>query len=292
MKTGLKSRSKLLCMLLAFAMLIALIPQAEVMAANTTLQAKKTAKGTLTESNDQQDYTINVDKTGYVKLVLTNSCDDDEYGSVRMYNSKKELVNVMSFGNGKKSKVYDYIAVKAGKYTVSVDYKDYVAGQKELEEEGEDGTVKDVDYTLKYTFKAMAEGTKATSIRKAPLLKKNQQVSGLVFTSPKSVGAAYKYSVSKETEVNFSYLIQGGLSLAIADANGDFLTMDDDDEPMYVDDDGEIAYWEGKDTDTVVLDKGTYYFVVLQGDCLYFPWYTSEEQQTCEDTGLYKLKIK
>ena len=129
----------------------------------------------------------------------------------------------------------------------------------------------------------MKEGVKPTKpakgLKKASTLKKNKQVSGLVFFTKDDCRVYYKVKLSKKTKVKFNYEVMSsdriGLWLRIADSKGNFLGFN---EKGKVDKE-EITAWTNKGSDSVSLNKGTYYFVI---------------QTASEDhgTGYYKLKLK
>lgn len=292
-KTQIQTKRRALCLLLALAVFI-YIPGVRASAA-TTLQTGKTVSGKLTESKPEQSYAVNVSQTGYIKLIcFQTGFDDDVTGVVRVYDGNDKLVNVSRLGHSKKTKVIDYIAVKKGSYTVIIDYEDYIAQVQSEYEEGEgNGTVEDAKYRIKYTFRPMAEGKKAISRSSAPLLKIGNEVSGLVLSSKNGIAAAYKYTVTKETKVDFHYHLRGDVTLQITDSEGKSLLCDgDDDEPMYYDED-EYTYWAGgNEDDSVVLEKGTYYFVITQETGFYLPFYTDGASESYKGTGFYKLKLE
>ncbi len=266
-----KNSIKILLMVFIVALFTGIGGQ-KVQAEDVTLKNGKWATGTLLETETEQYYKINVKKAGYIKVDYTRD-DTESDATFEVYrNSKEEKICTSSgfLGNSRTS----YIAVKKGVYYIRINDSAYPWDFNSF-----DDTVRTENYKIRYTFKAMKEGKKAAKLKKAPSLKKNKTVSGLFYTKKKNQSSFYKITVSKKTKVKFNYEIMATNSisgqLALFNKKGQVLHINDEHEVESAGD--YISYWEGKGSDYVILDKGTYYFgfVMLKGE-----------------SGYYKLKIK
>lgn len=275
MKKG-KQIFTLLTMIIMFTLFVGM----NVFAADKTLKAGKWTKGTLTTQETAQYYKINVKKTGYIKIEYAR---DNKDASTLIYicdSKKKTISKAYNFEN----KLTSYVAVKKGTYYVYINDSAYNDDEEdeydwEDDEPGENITE---GYKIKYTFTSMKEAktTKpGKGLNKAPLLKKNKTVSGLIFQGKGDRRVYYKLVVPKKSKVKFNYEVMGvngtGPVLRIADKKGKFLAFDDNGK--VIKDKDLIIWWQNKGSDYVVLDKGTYYFTI---------------QASKEDTGYYKLTLK
>lgn len=245
--------------LLMFAVVILLSAAGsmKVQAGDITLKNGKWQKGTLTYYTTEQYYKINIKQTGYL-MVSTTREDKDAFAlSIKICNRKKkeiaESLLESTFG----------FAVKKGTYYLLVSDSTVYGIDEEDDEMIADDEVRE-NYKVKYTFHALKEGRKPTKpskgLNKAPSLKKNQQVSGLIFHKKAEQRVYFKYVASETTKVKFS-LEAFGTWIRIADAKGYFLVPDDKGKMIKKKD--SAVWWEGKGKDYVILTKGTYYFVIM-----------------------------
>lgn len=266
-------------------------------AGDVTLTNKKWTKGTLTENTTEQYYKIKITKTGYIKVEYTR---DNKYADANFRFCDKNKKIIYEGGLFLGNKATGYFAVKKGIYYVYIN--DHAYDDCEETDSEPSDTLKE-NYKVRYTFTKMkagnnkfkkvsfkykkVDGNKVTNgFKKTPasiLLKKKKEVSGLVF--PTANGAVcYKVVLSKKQKVKFSYELMGPDSddwgvyspwLRITDAKGRYLSFDKKGNPET--DDDSIYWWNGKGSDSVKLDKGTYYFMI---------------EASKGNTGYYKLKLK
>lgn len=255
---------KLFCMM-ALAMLCIVMGSAKTQAADVTLKNGKWAKGVFRAQSQETYYKINIKKTGYIKIDYVRE-DKSGFADFEFCNAKKAVIKETLTAPV-------YFAVKKGIYYVRI------AGIADMEEYDWEDTENIVEnYSIRYTFTAMKNKKNPTNIKKAPLLKKNKQVSGLVFSGKKAKNIIYKLTLTKETKVKFKYEVMSsdvvGLWLRIADQKGNWLCFNSKGKIFKNDD--RVEWWEGKGSDFVILPKGTFYFVIQV-----FPG----------DSGYYKLKL-
>lgn len=190
-------------------------------AADMTLKNGKWTNGTLSEDVTVSYYKVSVKKTGYLKIEYVRDCEDAS-AVFQICNNKKEKIwkREEKFNHAATA----YFPVKKGTYYICIEDIMF----------HDDGGADDDDeivwnetenYKIKYTFTAMKEGKKINKLEDAPLLKKKRQVSGLIFPDKKSHDMCYKFIVSKNSKVKFSYEVFG-LWLRIADSKGKFINFD------------------------------------------------------------------
>lgn len=272
-------------------------------AGDVTLTNKKWTKGTLTETATEQYYKIKITKTGYIKVEYTRDNKSADASFRFCDKNKKVLYDVRLFEGNKAT---GYFAVKKGIYYVYIDDSAYYEWDEWEDWEETDSEPSDTlkeNYKVRYTFTKMkagnnkfkkvsfkykkVDGIKLTNgFKKTPsstLLKKKKEVSGLVFPTANGV-VCYKVVLSKKQKVKFSYELMGpdldGLGvdspwLRITDAKGRYLSFDKKGNPET--DVDSMYWWCGKGSDSVNLDKGTYYFMI---------------EASKGNTGYYKLKLK
>lgn len=250
---------KLFCMM-ALAMLCIVMGSVKTQAADVKLKNGKWAKGVFKAQSQETYYKINIKKTGYIKIDYERE-SKSKFADFEFCNAKKAAI-------GETLVAPAYFAVKKGIY--------YVRIAEEYDRIDIENSVE--NYSIRYTFTAMKNKKNPTSMKKAPLLKKNKQVSGLVFTGKKIKNIIYKLTLTKETKIKFKYEVMSsdvvGLWLRIADQKGNWLCVNS--KGKVFKDDDRVVWWEGKGSDFVILPKGTFYFVI---------------QGLPDDTGYYKLKL-
>lgn len=135
------------------------------------------------------------------------------------------------------------------------------------------------NFKIRYTLTAMQSKKNPTNAKKAPLLKKNKEISGLIFREKKAKNIVYKLKLAEKTKVKFKYEIMSsdglvGLWLRIADRKRKFMNFDS--KGNVKKDKDSVVWWQDKGNDFVILPKGTYYFVI---------------QTSSGRSGYYKLKL-
>lgn len=246
----------------AMALLLTVVCRTGVQAASdVTLKNGKWVSGTFTSEETDQYYKINVKKTGYIRVQY--NCKTGEYAQFDLCNAQKKEI-VKNAGALFKNKADSYIGVKKGTYYIHISR---VEG----------------NYKIRYTFTAMnkiAKTVKPGQVSKAQTLKKNKQVSGVILPENKQRRVYYRFDVPEKKTVKFQYEIGSnqtglGLWLRIADAKGKFMSFKDNGT---VDKSQDLnTAWDDKGNDSVVLEAGTYYFVI---------------QAAPGNSGYFKLKLK
>ena len=259
----------------AMALLLTVVCRTGVQAASdVTLKNGKWVSGTFTSEETDQYYKINVKKTGYIKVEYSRT---SKSGTVFDFCNSKKAVISAGCGDWKKNQSVSYIGVKKGVYYI------YVASAV-------NGTE---DYKIRYTFKAMKAvtgfKTPKKAMSKATVLKKNKEVSSVIFPAEKNAEFYYyKLVVPKKQKVKIYTELMAQKSsstlwLTIEDEKGHVLTSNKQNEMVYKKD--SMTYWEydgtekgSKEVITETLDQGTYYVAV--------------SVLNKGDTGYFKIKLK
>ncbi len=261
-----KKSVKIFCIMALFMLCIGM-GSVRAQAADVTLKDGKWTKGVLKEEKTEQYYKIRIKKAGYIMIACIR---DSEDGLPKFYlcNGKKKPLTSQPVDS-----VDDitYFAVKKGTYYIKVSDKASEYDKEDNELGGEE------NYKIGYKFTAMKDSKKPVSMKKAQLLKKNKQVSGLVFLEKKPKDIYYKLTLTKKTVVKFKYDIMSTdsmICLRIADKKGNWLNFDS--KRKVIKTKKKSAWWDGKGSDYIILPKGTYYFTI---------WTISDE------SGYYKLSV-
>lgn len=262
------TKCKKIILLLLAVLLAGICFRIDVDAAVKSIKAKKWMEGELMPDSPSNSYKIHVKKDGYVKLNYKAKIVDGlvsvKFG---LYKNGKALNVETFYDDPELNKEYFCYVVKKGNYEVRVFYNHYLKEVEEAIAEGEDQVkAKNAKYSVKYASYSWKEkGKKIASQDKSPVLKKNEPVSGLVFSSDDfELNAFYKISVKEITKVKFALKTRGRLRLVIGDEKHLLLYNDKTGTMHYKD--GAFTLWSndhGDDKNTIVLKKGTYYFVVM-----------------------------
>lgn len=248
----------------------------KVQASDVTLKDGKWTNGTLLQTGTDQYYKIKIKKSGYIKIEYAR---DDELAEAayEVYykgkNQKVATIGMLSSGSST-----SYLAVKKGTYYIHINDTAYPWDLEDIDVDGTD-LVKSEAYKIRYSFKYMKEGKKVANYKKAPTLNTSESVSGLFYNKNKIQNSYYKITVSEKKKVIFDYEIMSTDSISgaldIYNENGKLLYVNNKHQVKPAGD--YTTFWEGKGSDYVILDKGTYYFCfsMLKGA-----------------SGYYKFKIK
>ncbi|MFT8314003.1 MAG: Ig-like domain-containing protein [Clostridium sp.] len=225
----------------------------------TSLKFGSTVSGSITDTNDEQIYSINVPKSGKVELNLKSYIQGGVYLTVE--NAKGGVIwgnAYWSVGDGDEDNPKDLdddLYLDSGTYYIHIK---------------KSGNIGKYNLKLNYTSTGNNEKEPNNGRETAQQISLNSQVNGLI--SETDSDDYYKFNVSKsgKVELDLKSYIQGGVYLTVENAKGD---------PVWGN-----AYWSvgdgnednPKDVDNdLYLDSGTYYIHVKKGS----------------NTGKYNLKL-
>ncbi len=253
MKTG-----KKVFLLTALTLLFLMGMSTGVFAKDVMLKDGKWVKGTTCEKEDDNTYyKIRIPKTGYIRVDYQLGAESLADGEIYLYDSKKKILSLSESEDGPVC-----FALRKGTY--------YIQSRDtgEWDEESEDNRFLGETYRLRYRFTSYKEqGKKVTKMSKAPLLKKNRTVKGLLFPgeaeeNSSTCAALYKIKVPQTSKVTFDIKLGSTVNMGpdiritLLDSKGRRLYNGRYDKKKYT------SYETGKET--VKLSAGTYYIRVDQ----------------------------
>lgn len=259
-----KTMKKFLLMAVMIITVLGIGQTAHIFAADVTLKAGKWANGTTAEKTDDNVYyKIKISKTGYIKVDYRLDKSPEDGAGVSLYDSKKKLIASSDTEDEVKNETA-YFAVKKGTYYLRSENETDIEYNEE-DEDGED-IYQQFSYKIRYTFQSFKEsGKKVKKLSKAPVLKKNETVKGLMFPHGKegddTTYALFKIKIPKKQKVMFQFGIgdnhfwgMNKIRVTLLDAKGRALYNGKYKKNSYT------WYENGKAKET--LAAGTYYISV------------------------------
>lgn len=234
---------------------------AHIFAADVTLKAGKWANGTTAENaDDNVYYKIKISKTGYIKVDYRLDRFTEEGSGVALYDSKKKLIASSNADEEVKNETA-YFTVKKGTYYLQTENTSDINY-----DEDDETSYQPFSFKIRYTFQSFKEsGKKVKKLSKAPVLKKNKTVKGIMFPHGKegddTTYALFKIIIPKKQKVTFQFGIGSnhflGINLirvTLLDSKGRALYKGKYEKNSYT------WYENGKAKET--LTAGTYYICV------------------------------
>ena len=199
---------------------------------------------------------------------------------VSLYDGKKKR---MAFSEGDEEEVKKetaYFAVKKGTYYLHPETESEI--DYELRDDDEEMQIRPFRYKIRYTFSSLKEnGKKVTNLSKAPELKKNEKVTGLMFPDGEegddTTYALYKITVPQKQQVTFRFELGcnhiigiNKIRVTLLDGKGKAL------------EDGKY-----KKNSYTWYENGTYRETLAAGT-----YYISVEALSTDSTGYYRISWK
>lgn len=252
-----------------------------VSAKDVTLKAKKWANGVTAEKYSDNDYyKIKIAKTGYIKVEyhLDRYPEDAAEVGILLYDGKRKLI-AASDGDEEVKKETAYFAVKKGTYYLQAQTESEISYD---ESDMDDSGNQPFRYKIRYTFSSFKEsGKKITKLSKAPELKKNKKIAGLMFPGGEegedTTYALYKITISQKQQVTFRFELGDNHIIGLDKIR--FTLLDEKGRELY---DGKY-----KKNAYTWYENGTYKETLVAGT-----YYISVDGLSTDSTGYYRISWK